>query len=187
MTTGKPGIEVEPPQGSAKDLAIVFTDIVGSTAMIVKAGDLAFHKAIEAIFTITQESVKVHQGRIMKYFGDGCMVIFEDAGSALAFATKIQRRLSESPIVVAGEPLRVRIGLHVGRVYVKPTSYGEDAFGDPINLAARLTALAKPGQVVLSGAACAALPDERQRFLGTPERVAVNGFCEPVEMIRVDL
>ena len=66
------------------------------------------------------------------------------------------------------------ISLHVGAVTVMKTSYGDDVFGTTINVAATLEGQARPGQIVVSDAACRALSPEQQARLGPLENIDVT-------------
>ncbi len=94
--------------------------------------------------------IDTHQGRIFKLTGDGMLVEFSSVVNALACAVEIQRgmKLRNSGV---GEDRRIvlRIGLHLGDIIVE----GDDIFGDGVNVAARIEAIAPPGGICLSAVA----------------------------------
>jgi len=131
--------------GSVSDraeLAIVFTDIVESTALGQKLGDEAMEALRRSHFAKSKEFIRQFQGREVKTIGDSFMVAFHSADSALAYA----RELQQDP----GDPrLQVRAGIHVGKMTVD----GEDVFGGAVNFAARVVSAAKGPEIWVSDAA----------------------------------
>jgi len=153
----------------------------------VRLGDLSTREVIERFFTTADSLVQAHGGHTVKRLGDdGAMILFPDADQALAFATALHTSLADQPIVGGPEPLRVRVGVHMGSIQLSDTSYGRDAFGAAVEMAARLNRLAQPGQIVLSASAVAAMSEERRRTLGPPERVVLKGD-RTVDVSRVDV
>src|ERR1700732_1741817 len=89
-----------------------------------------------------------HSGRIVKTTGDGLLAEFASVVDAVRCAAEVQRGMLDREPEVPGErPIRLRIGVNLGDVIVD----GEDIFGDGVNVAARLEALAEPGGVCVSG------------------------------------
>jgi TolB-like protein len=111
-----------------------------------EAGTLAALK--ERRTSILDPVVRAHGGRVVKLMGDGVLVEFGSAVNAVTGALELQRRMAE-----ANEPLPaarhivLRIGINLGDVI----SEGTDIYGDGINVAARLEALAEPGGTCISG------------------------------------
>ena len=101
-----------------------------------EAGTLARLKACES--EVIEPAVKRHGGRIVKRMGDGYLVEFASVVAAVECAMAWQAETSD--------PLAFRIGIHVGDVMVQEG----DLFGDGVNIAARLEALAVPGGLCLS-------------------------------------
>lgn len=87
--------------------------------------------------------VAEHTGAVVKRMGDGWLVTFDSASTAVACAMSVQQSLADHPT------LKLRIGIHVGEV----THDEEDIYGDGVNIAARLETMANPGAVVISGTA----------------------------------
>jgi adenylate cyclase len=111
-----------------------------------EAGTLAALKSRRT--EILQPLVSKHHGRIIKVMGDGVLVEFASAVQAVTCAVALQEAmaLADEP---AEESRRVvlRIGINLGDVMVE----GSDLYGDGVNIAARLEALAEPGKVFISG------------------------------------
>ena len=89
-----------------------------------------------------------HRGRIVKTTGDGLLAEFPSVVDAVRCAAEVQRgMLDREPDVPDEQRIRFRIGINLGDVIAE----GDDIFGDGVNVAARLEALAEPGGVCVSG------------------------------------
>ena len=119
--------------------AILFADIQGYTSMMQKAEAQAL-KTVTRFETILKENVEKHLGKIIKSYGDGCLVLFDSAVASVHCARDMQIEFKKDPIV----PLR--IGLHLGEVIHK----NQDVFGNDINIASRIETMGIPGAVLLS-------------------------------------
>lgn len=141
--------------------AIMFADMVGYSALMQEDEEKAMEDR-DHQREILEECILKHQGRVIQYYGDGTLSIFGSAIRAVECAVEIQKKLSVPPEV----PLR--IGLHVGDIVYDD----EGAYGDAVNLAARIQSLASPGSVLVSDRLYEELrnhPKIRTRFLGTHE------------------
>jgi class 3 adenylate cyclase/pimeloyl-ACP methyl ester carboxylesterase len=135
---------------TARRLAvIVAADVVGFSALMEsdEEGTLARLKSIarEVIFP----KVRHHHGRVVKTTGDGFLAEFASPVEAVRGALAIQKemtvRMADTP---PDEQIRLRIGLTLGDVIVEDNG---DVYGEDVNVAARLQALAAPGRVLVSG------------------------------------
>lgn len=121
--------------------AILAADFAGYTRAMAEdeAGTLS---QIRRLFSeVVRPAIAEQEGRIFKEMGDGILAEFPSAVRAAQAAAKIQAALAAS-----NSPHQLRIGLHVGDVIVED----EDLFGDGVNIAARLQAVAEPGSVFVS-------------------------------------
>jgi class 3 adenylate cyclase len=130
-----------------RELAVLFADIAGSTSLYERIGNAAAFAAISRCLEMAAATAQRRGGRLVKTIGDEALLLFATADDAVEAAGEIQRRMAES---TGGNDLRLafRIGLHFGPAI---ESSG-DVFGDAVNVAARMVALAKRGQVILSQA-----------------------------------
>jgi len=136
---------------SPPDLTILFTDIESSTRLWEQHPEL-MAEAVATHDKMLRGAVESHSGRVVKSTGDGIFATFESPLCALGAAIEIQRALGDA--ASSGVALRVRCGIHVGAVQLR----GGDAFGAAVNKAARIMSLAHPGQVLVSQAVEALVP-----------------------------
>lgn len=166
-------------------VSIVFADVVGFTHIFATSGDLAAGKGLQEFFARASELLRVNKGRGFKSIGDGFIATFPTTNDAFVFASELQRSLSDTPIVIGEIPLTVRIGLHCGDVQLVPTLYGEEAIvGSTVNLTARITLMAGPGEIVMSGDAYAQIPWQLKPLVSPVEQVQLKGFVNRVELFR---
>ncbi len=119
--------------------AIMFTDMTGYTALMQEDEKKAKMMGDRQRATLLNY-IPGNNGRIVQYFGDGTLSLFNSALDAVKAAIFIQQELQKEPKVL------LRIGIHVGDV-----SYdNEGVYGDCVNLASRIEALAMPGSVLIS-------------------------------------
>jgi len=121
--------------------AIVFTDIVGYSAMMQK-DEVITTKLRNKHRTEFKKFTKTHNGQVIQYFGDGTLSIYPSATAAVEFAVALQKTLKN-----ADPPVPMRIGIHTGDI----TFGEEDAFGDGVNVASRIESMCIPGGVFISG------------------------------------
>jgi class 3 adenylate cyclase len=128
-------------------LTIAFSDIESSTQLAVAIGDAAWFDVIRRHQELVDAHVRAHRGRIVKNQGDGFMLCFPSARSALLASIGVQRDLSRQQLGVQEHELRVRIGLHTGEVLVDDDG---DLVGKHVVVAARIAALAEGGEILVS-------------------------------------
>ena len=127
------------PNSSRQLAAIMFSDIVGYTALMQKNETDGKLKAKHYRRVLSEQST-LHQGKIIQNYGDGSLTIFASAVDATECAIDIQAILKKDPAV----PLR--IGIHLGDIVID----GEDIFGDGINVASRIESMGVAGGVLVS-------------------------------------
>jgi class 3 adenylate cyclase len=171
----------EGPSAAAPERArrtFMFTDIVMSTNLVEAIGDAAWADLIRWHDESLRSCFAEHEGEEIKHTGDGFHVAFVSAGSAIACAVGIQRRLAAHRRAHGFAP-SVRIGLHAAEA----SRQDGDWHGVGVHEAARIAALAGGGEIVLSlrtadGVALPApLADERT--------VSLRGIAEPVRVARI--
>jgi class 3 adenylate cyclase len=172
---------------------ILFTDLVGSTALYEAVGDAAAYGLVRRHFVLLREAIEAHGGHVVKTVGDAVMAAFDipvDGARAGLACIEALRRLRDSE----GRPtsLRLRVGVHAGACLAVDANAHVDYFGRTVNLAARVEALGGADELVLSWSVCAApgvaaFLDET-RHAGhavVDDRRRVKGVAADVDIVRI--
>jgi class 3 adenylate cyclase len=171
---------MEAPAPLRKSLALVCCDIVGSTRLIARVGDLVASAVFREFIEHADRLGRQHHSVMIKFLGDGFLAAFENMGDVMPFLVSIES-LSLLPQnstligqVVEGFQLigrleGFRFSLHYGSVLYIETSYGSDVLGEDVNVAAHLSEIAQPNEVVISQAALERMPADYQALAGAIE------------------
>ena len=124
---------------------IMFTDLVGSSAMMERLGDRDGRRLLKRSEEIIRRETETYDGLEVKSMGDGFMLSFRSAGRAVACASAVQSAIADYNLRHTNDPISIRIGVCVG----EPIQDEDDMFGMSVIMAARITAIAKGGQVLL--------------------------------------
>jgi adenylate cyclase len=170
-------------------VALLFTDLTGSTALYGAVGDAKAFKVVRDHFDLLREIVECKNGVIVKTIGDAVMAAFAEERDALAAAVEMHRAFprfrAESPEASA---TFLKIGVYAGPCYTVTANGVLDYFGQSVNLAARLQGAARGGEIVLP-AELADEADERGWLDGAPpsERfeAKLKGVQGPMRVARV--
>jgi TolB-like protein/Flp pilus assembly protein TadD len=128
--------------------AILAADVAGYSRLVAADEEGALRRFGAHLREVIEPAVTDHGGRIFKTLGDGLLVEFGSAVSALRCALAIQSAVAErNGPVIPTERLEFRIGIHTADVVIEDG----DIFGDGVNIAARLEAMAEPGGICVSG------------------------------------
>jgi adenylate cyclase len=162
--------------------AILAADVVGYSRLMGadEEGTLAALKAHRQ--AIVDPAIANHRGRIVKTTGDGVLVEFASAVDAVRCAVDIQRGMAERNEAVPPEGrIQFRIGINVGDII----GDGADIYGDGVNVAARLEAMAEPGDIYVSRAVRDPVRDKLAfSFEDLGEKTAKN-IARPIHVFRV--
>lgn len=135
--------------GTDIELAVLFSDVVGSTRIYEVLGDQRAREVIALCIDLMQSATEQNHGTVIKTMGDEVMATFPTADDALNAAALIQRSISTHPALqVEGQAVSVRIGCHYGPVVLE----SRDVFGATVHTANRMTSQAKSGQVMTTAA-----------------------------------
>jgi adenylate cyclase len=170
---------------AAKDgtVTLFFSDIEDSTALNHKIGDAAWLRVLAGHDAIVRARVEKFRGQVVKTAGDSFMVAFRDAEAACRAALGIQkdlRRNRDHRLWLA--PLKVRIGIHTGRVLTRDGDY----FGRNVAMAARVAACAVGGEVLASDAVREALDEDAAVLLTEGDVVELKGLPDQHQLWRVE-
>lgn len=156
---------------------VLFTDIVGSTAMTQRLGDDASITLLKVHDTIVRNALQAFGGREIKHTGDGIMASFVSAAAAVRCATQIHQALSEHIWQNDNFSVKVRIGAAAG----EPVESNRDLFGSTVQLASRICAHAQPRQSLVSNVVAELCIGKSLAFqdLG---KVVLKGFDDTVHV-----
>jgi class 3 adenylate cyclase len=131
-----------------RKLAAIFAADVEGYSRLMGQDEVGTLKTLTAYRGIIDPLIASHRGRIFNTAGDSLVADFASAVDAVQCAVAVQDAIAkENADRTAGEQMRFRIGLHVGDIIVQR----DNLFGDAVNVAARLEALAEPGGICVSG------------------------------------
>jgi TolB-like protein/class 3 adenylate cyclase/Flp pilus assembly protein TadD len=119
--------------------AILFADMTGYTALMQENEDLARLKR-RRLKEVLEATIEQHNGKVLQYYGDGSLSIFNSAIDSIACSIKIQQQLQLEPKV------ELRMGIHTGDIIIEE----ESIYGDGVNLASRIESLSVPGGIFIS-------------------------------------
>jgi class 3 adenylate cyclase/DNA-binding transcriptional LysR family regulator len=148
---------------SVGTLAVVFTDLRGSTRYYREVGDAPAFGSVLAHLDELRDEVAREGGAVVKSMGDAIMAVFPRAASAVRAMVAAQER-------VAGKPLALKVGIHVGPCIAVSQNDVLDYFGSTVNLASRLVSLSAGDDLVVSDA-----------VLSDPEVAGLGLHAEPLE------
>jgi class 3 adenylate cyclase len=118
---------------------VLFTDLVASTERTVELGDKRWRSLVEQLETVVRREIARFRGTLIKTTGDGALATFDGPARAVKCAAAIRSAIRDIG-------LEVRAGLHTGEVEL----LGEDVSGIGVNISARVSALAGPGEILVS-------------------------------------
>ncbi len=172
---GSPG-----PGGAVR--TILFTDLVGHTAMMSALGDVRGREVLRVHELITREALDAHGGHEVKALGDGFMASFESVVSAVECAIALQRRIESwnTSEDHSERRLQVRIGLQAG----EPIEEAGDLFGAAVILASRIAEHATGGEILTGNAVRELCAGKGFPFNDRGEFMA-KGFEEPTRIWEV--
>lgn len=183
-------VQVAPtPAAERRQLTVMFCDLVGSTDLSGQYDPEDYRRIIVSYHDAVTQAVAPYEGHVARFLGDGCLVYFgfphaheDDAARAVLAALNVLKAVKA--LRLPGERiLQTRIGIATGQVVIGEIGTGtaaaeQTASGETPNLAARLQACAKPGEIVLA--------NETRSLLGTAfdlESIGpldLKGFAQPV-------
>ncbi len=167
-----------------KRLALVFSDVVGSTPYFARFGDEAGRKLQQRHFDLLNAAIAPEHGRVVDTAGDGAFIVFESVTSATRAMVALQRSVvKDNDNRAVDHRLQVRIGIHVGPVLTD----GDQVSGDAVNFSSRVAGAASAGEIRLSLAAHSEQADVEFRLRSRRQRpVELKGVDKPQELFSLD-
>jgi len=177
-------------EGRVVEITVVFADLTGFTSMTNRLGAERSFEVVNAFLKMASDELIKQDAFIDKYIGDAVMAIFnapiantDHVHKATTAALGIQDGL-KAVCKTTGLDLQARVGIATGYARVgrlgSPNRSDYTAIGDVVNLASRLEAQAKPGEVIVDGKAFSHIAEDYPHLVS--EAITVRGFSEPLEV-----
>ncbi len=165
---------------TTQNVAILFTDIVGSTELSQRLSPEVADEVRRSHFSILRQAVAEADGTEVKNLGDGLMVVFASTSAALGCAVAMQQGVEQ-----ANRAGREAVGLRVGLSGGEVTKEDDDYFGDPVVEAARLCALCDSGQVLAANIVRLMAGRRSRHECRSLGNLALKGLPDPVATVEV--
>lgn len=166
---------------SDRTLTIVFSDIEDSTAIASTIGDTRWFEVLSLHNKLLRTSIANHGGTEIKSYGDGFMLTFDSARSAIDSLIAFQIALAQSDGAL--ENIRVRAGAHVGEAIFDQDG---DLFGRHVNIAARVAAAAEGGEILVSPLVREIVEARGDLVFGPSRTVSLKGISNSYTVHPVD-
>ena len=168
---------------STRRLAAILAADVAGYSRLMGADEEGTHERLQAhLRQLVEPKIGEHRGRIVKNTGDGMLAEFASVVDAVRCAVEVQRGMVDrEPEVPEGRQIRFRIGINIGDVIVEE----HDIFGDGVNVAARLEALAEPGGVCISRMVQDQIRDKLPYQFEDMGEQQVKNIARPVRVYRI--
>jgi|GEM_PF-1422066 len=153
----------------------MFADIVGYTDLMQRDEASALEK-LDQFKSSLEREVSAHNGEIIQYFGDGCLVIFGSALAAISCARKLQEQWGQT------DDLPVRIGLHLGDVIRKD----DNVYGDSVNIASRIESMGIPNSILLSESVRNSIKNQPKLSFQLLGKYEFKNVSEPIAVYALD-
>ena len=175
---------MEPQHEERRLTTILASDVVGYSRLMAadEAGTFARLKAHRK--ELLEPKTAEYHGRVVKLTGDGALMEFGSVIDAVLFAVDVQRAMAERDAAIPEERrIRYRVGINIGDIIVD----GEDIYGDGVNVAARLEALAEPGGICISRPVHTQIEGKVDLTFEDLGEQQVKNIPKPVQVFRVQL
>jgi len=150
---------------AVRRLALLFTDVQGSTALYERIGDMKAFDLVRMHFGYLRECIARNSGALVKTIGDAVMASFVDPLDALRAALDMRAQIARFNAEAGGDLIGVKIGLHTGACLAVTLNDRLDYFGQTVNIAARVQALAAADEIVITDDVLS-LPGARELVAG---------------------
>ncbi len=161
-------------------VAVMFTDIVGSTQFTQDHGDEESHKLVTAHNAIVREALRNMNGREVKHTGDGIMASFANPGQAVPCAVAIMKGAAMHNKMTPQRPIHLRVSINAG----EPIEEGGDFFGSTVQLSARINAVCNTDQILVSEVMAEYTKGNKYTFKDFGKH-KFKGFKDPIQVFEV--
>ena len=168
---------------SIGQLALLFSDLTGSTALYRRVGDARAFAIVEEHFRIMEELVRAHEGAVVKTMGDAVMATFPSIDRATSAAIEMVRACEQAHGDLG---LAVKIGAHAGACLAVRANERLDFFGTTVNVAARLQGQARGGEIVVTVDSAVAVEELVRDLPSRRFQAALKGIDEAQQLVAFD-
>ena len=169
-------------------VAILFSDLTGSTALYTSVGDAAAFRLVDDHFDVLRAVIAEHEGVLVKTMGDAVMAAFVDETQcARAAVACLERFDAFRKKAKHGELTDLKLGMFGGACYVVTANGALDYFGQTVNVSSRLQHLAESGELIVEARVGEDLIKDAKLTVSEPFPARVKGVAEPLSVVRVRL
>ncbi len=170
-------------------LTVLFTDLKGSTELYERVGDLAAYDIVRGHFRVLADVVRAESGAVVKTIGDAVMATFASADTAFSAALRMRDAMDELNQASQREDLLVKIGMHEGPCLAVMSNERLDYFGQTVNIAARVQALATSRSIfvtqdIVQSTRVQAMLAERN-LTPAPHRALLRGIADELTVYEI--
>jgi len=162
---------------SMSQCTVLFADVCGSTRLYEMLGDAEALRTINQCLELVRSAVDEHRGRVVKTIGDEVMAAFSKIDDAADAAIDMQTNVAQQEFTP-----HFRLAIRVGFNFGPAIEVNGDVFGDSVNIAARMVALAKAEQVVLTAPTAAALALRLRSRVRQIDSLTVKGKLNDIDI-----
>ena len=160
----------------------MFADVAGSTQLFEVLGDDQARTTIAETLELLTNVINGHNGTVIKTIGDEVMCTFPEPDDSANAATEMQETLEDAnDMREEGPEIKVRIGMHFGPALLE----GGDVFGDAVNVAARMAAQAKGGQIITTKTTIDLLDPVTQASSRFVDHAPIKGKKDVIEIYEI--
>ena len=164
------------------EVAILFADVVGSTQLYERLGDVKAREMVSRCLEIMRAATERHSGSVIKTMGDEVMSTFPTADDAMSAARRMQEQISQDRALDHEEGhVAIRIGCHYGPVVREQ----RDIFGSAVHTANRMTSQAKAKQIITTLATVELLGPEWRSLVRQIDVATVRGKADEIVLFEV--
>src|SRR5438132_7001961 len=164
--------------------AILAADVAGYSRLMGADEEGTHERLMAHLRELINPQIEEHRGRIVKNTGDGLLAEFPSVIDAVRCAVEVQRAMAEANAAIPPEKrIEFRVGINLGDVIAEE----HDIFGDGVNVAARLEALAEPGGICVTRVVRDQVRDKLDFAFEDLGKQQVKNIARPVRVFRVGL
>ena len=175
-------------QGLAiRDIALLFTDIRGSTALYQRIGDLNAFQLVQQHFDLLRETTVRHGGAIVKTIGDAVMAAYPDAALAVGAALEMRGAIDRFNEGQPERPVALKIGIHHGAAIAVTLNDELDYFGQTVNIASRVQEMADAAEIWITEDVWRypGVESLLGRYSAEPRTAEFRGIERPMTVVRI--